>query len=131
MVPVAQALGHPSMSRTTARAASTDCPWRRNAGVAGLDPEVENRSGCGMGIATLLVAAIVAPNVGYLISGNMPFIEDATGMSAVAIVIALVAASVISPGGLRGPWGRTAAVTGIGAACSGSPRSSSGSSWAA
>jgi hypothetical protein len=63
-------------------------------------------------IATLLVAAIVVPYIGYLVHGSMPFIRDATGMAAVGVVIALVAVSVIGPDGFRGTWGRWATLTG-------------------
>ena len=34
------------------------------------------------GIATLLVAAILVPYVGYLVNGEMPFIKDPRGMAA-------------------------------------------------
>ena len=58
------------------------------------------------GIASLLVAAIVIPYVGYLAQGEMPFIEDPRGMSAVALVLGvaafLVAGAMISPGA----WGK-------------------------
>jgi len=37
-------------------------------------------------VPTVLVAAIVVPYIGYLIWGNMPFIEDARGMAAVGLV---------------------------------------------
>jgi hypothetical protein len=43
------------------------------------------------GIATLLVAAIVVPYVGYLVRDEMPFIQDPRGMSAVALVLGLAA----------------------------------------
>jgi hypothetical protein len=45
-------------------------------------------------IATVLVAAIVVPYVGYLINGEMPFIEDARGMSAVGLILGVVAFAV-------------------------------------
>ena len=37
-------------------------------------------------IATLLIAVVVVPYVGYLIWGEMPFIQDPRGMAAVGIV---------------------------------------------
>jgi hypothetical protein len=43
------------------------------------------------GIATLLVAAIAVPYVGYLIRGEMPFIQDPRGMSATALVLGVAA----------------------------------------
>ena len=39
------------------------------------------------GLATLLLAAILVPYVGYLIRGEMPFIQDPRGMSATALVL--------------------------------------------
>lgn len=48
--------------------------------------------------ATLLVAAIAVPYVGYLVRGDMPFIEDPTGMTATGLVLGLVAYLVISRG---------------------------------
>ena len=42
-------------------------------------------------IATLLVAAIAVPYVGYLIDGSMPFVEDPRGMSAVGLILGVVA----------------------------------------
>lgn len=32
-------------------------------------------------VATLLVAAIAIPYVGYLVNGEMPFVKDARGMA--------------------------------------------------
>lgn len=43
------------------------------------------------GIATLFVAAIMVPYAGYLIRGEMPFIEDPRGMSAVGLVLGVLA----------------------------------------
>lgn len=82
-------------------------------------------------VATLLVAAIVVPYVGYLVSGSMPFIRDATSLGAVGIVLGLVAVSVIGPDAFRGPWGRTAAVTGIVAVLLGVATALVGATWAA
>jgi hypothetical protein len=48
--------------------------------------------------ATVLVAAIAVPYIGYLIRGDMPFIEDARGMSATGLVLALAAFLVMSWG---------------------------------
>jgi hypothetical protein len=41
--------------------------------------------------ATLLVAAILVPYFGYLARGSMPFIHDARGMAATALIIGAVA----------------------------------------
>ena len=43
------------------------------------------------GAGTLLVAAILVPYVGYLIKGEMPFIEDPRGMSAVGLLLGVAA----------------------------------------
>jgi hypothetical protein len=42
-------------------------------------------------VATLLVAAIAVPYIGYLVRGEMPFIEDARGMSATGLVLGTAA----------------------------------------
>jgi len=42
-------------------------------------------------IATLLVAAIGVPYVGFLVNGEMPFIKDPRGMSATALVLGVAA----------------------------------------
>lgn len=42
-------------------------------------------------LATLMVAAIVVPFVGYSIRGSMPFLEDPRGMAAIGIVGGLIA----------------------------------------
>ena len=41
--------------------------------------------------ATILVAAIVVPYVGYLVRGSMPFIEDPRGMAATGLILGLLA----------------------------------------
>jgi hypothetical protein len=45
-------------------------------------------------IATLLVAAIVVPYLGYLAWGDMPFIQDPRGMAATGLILGLAAALV-------------------------------------
>jgi hypothetical protein len=42
-------------------------------------------------IGTVLVAAIGIPYIGYLVNGEMPFVEDPRGMSAVGLVLGVVA----------------------------------------
>jgi hypothetical protein len=49
-------------------------------------------------VATLLVAAIGIPYVGYLINGEMPFIKDPRGMSGVGLVLGIVAFLVMRAG---------------------------------
>ena len=49
-------------------------------------------------VATVLVAAIAVPYVGYLINGEMPFIKDARGMSAVGLVLGFAAYLVLDRG---------------------------------
>ena len=39
------------------------------------------------GIATVLLAAILVPYVGYLAWGDVPFIQDPRGMSAVGLIL--------------------------------------------
>jgi hypothetical protein len=45
-------------------------------------------------VATLLVAAIVIPYLGYVAWGDMPFIQDPRGMAATGLVLGLAAAAV-------------------------------------
>lgn len=49
-------------------------------------------------IATLLVLAIAIPYVGYLINGEMPFIQDPRGMSAVGLLLGAAAFLVLRTG---------------------------------
>ena len=44
--------------------------------------------------ATVLVAAIVVPYVGYLVQGSMPFIQDPEGMAGVGLVLGVVAGAI-------------------------------------
>jgi hypothetical protein len=43
------------------------------------------------GIAAVFVTAIIVPYVGYLVRGEMPFIQDPRGMSAIALVLGAAA----------------------------------------
>lgn len=52
-------------------------------------------------VGTLLVLAIAVPYVGYLINGEMPFVEDARGMSAVGLVLGAAAFLVLEQGEQR------------------------------
>ena len=49
-------------------------------------------------IGTLLVAAIAVPYIGYLIQGEMPFIQDVRGMAATGLVLGVVAFAVMRSG---------------------------------
>jgi hypothetical protein len=49
-------------------------------------------------IATILVVAIAIPYIGYLINGDMPFIEDPRGMSATGLVLGIAAFLVVRSG---------------------------------
>ena len=49
-------------------------------------------------VATLLVAAIAVPYIGYLINGEMPFIKDPRGMSGTGLVLGVVAFLVLRRG---------------------------------
>ena len=51
-------------------------------------------------VATILVAAIAVPYVGYLINGEMPFIKDPRGMSATGLVLGVAAYLVLRRGDL-------------------------------
>lgn len=49
-------------------------------------------------VGTVLVAAVAVAYVGYLVRGEMPFVEDARGMSAVGLFLGLVAYLVLDRG---------------------------------
>ncbi|WP_203941935.1 hypothetical protein [Spirilliplanes yamanashiensis] len=49
-------------------------------------------------VATLLVVAIGIPYVGYLIDGDMPFVKDPRGMSAVGLILGTAAYLVMRSG---------------------------------
>lgn len=49
-------------------------------------------------IATLLVLAVAIPYIGYLVRGEMPFIQDPRGMSATGLVLGAAAFLVIRSG---------------------------------
>ena len=46
-------------------------------------------------VGTVLVIAIAVPYIGYLFNGSMPFIQDARGMAAVGLILALAAYMVV------------------------------------
>jgi hypothetical protein len=49
-------------------------------------------------VGTILVVAIGVPYVGYLVNGEMPFVKDPRGMSAVGLVLGTVAFLVMRSG---------------------------------
>lgn len=57
-------------------------------------------------VAILLVAAIAVPYVGYLIDGDMPFVQDARGMSAVGLLLGAAAFLVLLGGNKRDRAGK-------------------------
>ena len=65
--------------------------------------------------ATILVAAVAVPYVGYMIRGSMPFIEDPRGMAAVGLVLGGAAAAVVGREAFRGSrLGQLAMMVGVG-----------------
>lgn len=58
-------------------------------------------------IATVLVAAVVVPYVGYLVRGSMPFVQDARGMAAVGLVLGFFAFVVARTGDTFDRVGKT------------------------
>lgn len=71
------------------------------------------------GTATLVVAAIVVPYLGYVVAGSMPFVGDAQDMAAIGIIFGVAAALLVGLDGFRGRWGRWATVTALGSAALG------------
>jgi len=57
-------------------------------------------------VATILVAAIAVPYIGYLINGEMPFIKDPRGMSATGLVLGVAAYLVLRRGDLSDRVGK-------------------------
>jgi hypothetical protein len=49
-------------------------------------------------VASLLVLAIAVPYVGYLIDGEMPFIQDPRGMSATGLILGVIAFVILRTG---------------------------------
>lgn len=49
-------------------------------------------------VASLLVLAIAVPYVGYLINGEMPFIQDPRGMSATGLILGVIAFVILRTG---------------------------------
>jgi hypothetical protein len=64
-------------------------------------------------IATLLVAAIGVPYIGYLVNGEMPFLQDPRGMAAVGLVLGAGAFFVLRGGNAKDRVGTTENVLAI------------------
>ncbi|MGS0688058.1 hypothetical protein ACVBEQ_23360 [Nakamurella sp. GG22] len=65
-------------------------------------------------IASLLVAAIVVPYVGYLVRGEMPFLKDTRGMAATGLILGLIAAAMAGHAVFAsGLWHRIALCAGV------------------
>jgi hypothetical protein len=58
-------------------------------------------------IATLLVLAVGVPYIGYLINGEMPFIEDPRGMAGVGLLLGTAAFLVMRAGDAFDRLGKT------------------------
>lgn len=56
-------------------------------------------------IASVLVALIAIPYIGYLINGSAPFVEDPRGMSAVGLILGTAAFLVMRAGDERDRYG--------------------------
>lgn len=65
-------------------------------------------------MATVLVLAVAIPYVGYLIRGEMPFIQDPRGMAATGVV-GLVLCFVAWGVGIRSTFGKVMVFVGLGA----------------
>ena len=61
------------------------------------------------GVASLAIAAIAAPYVGYLVNGSMPFVHDPRGMSGVGLVLGAVAFVALNESASMGAVERTLA----------------------
>ena len=65
-------------------------------------------------VATVLVAAIVVLYIGYLVWGEMPFLEDPRGMAATGLILGVAAALVLGRALLDpAPLSRAALATGV------------------
>ena len=65
-------------------------------------------------VATILVALIAVPYIGYLVNGSAPLIEDPRGMSAVGLVLGIAAFLVLRSGDQFDELGKTeVAIAGV------------------
>ncbi len=65
-------------------------------------------------VATLFVAAILVPYIGYLARGSMPFIQDPRGMAATGLILGVAAAALAGRAILAdGVWHRVTLVIGV------------------
>ena len=58
-------------------------------------------------IGTLLVVAIGVPYIGYLLNGEMPFVQDPRGMAGVALILGAAAFLVLRGGNAKDRVGVT------------------------
>ena len=58
-------------------------------------------------IATILVALIAVPYIGYLVNGSAPLVEDPRGMSAVGLILGIAAFLVLRSGDQFDELGKT------------------------
>jgi hypothetical protein len=58
-------------------------------------------------VATVLVALVAVPYVGFLVDGDMPFIKDPRGMAAVGLVLGIAAFLVVRSGDALNRVGKT------------------------
>jgi hypothetical protein len=65
-------------------------------------------------VATVLVAAIVVPYIGYLVWGEMPFLKDPRGVGTTGLILGVAAAIVIGRAVFHpAPLSRAALATGV------------------
>lgn len=62
-------------------------------------------------LATILVVAIGIPYVGYLVNGEVPFVQDPRGMSAVGLILGAAAFFVLWSGDLADRFGKGLTLT--------------------
>ena len=61
------------------------------------------------GVASVAIAAIAAPYIGFLVNGSMPFVHDPRGMSGVGLVLGAVAFVALNMSAVMGRVERTLA----------------------
>ena len=61
------------------------------------------------GLASVAIAAIAAPYIGFLVNGSMPFVHDPRGMSGVGLVLGAIAFLALNQATSMGTLERTLA----------------------